>query len=228
MKKIVSIVVLFIATFAVKAQTVEEVVNKHIDAIGGAAALDKIESVVKEGSLNANGYDVALTLTQLKDKGYRMDISVMGMSAYQIITPKEGWSFMPFNGETEPRSLSEAELKDGQDQLDVHSVLYNYAKKGHKVELTGSEKAEGRDCFKLNVVTASGKNRTYFIDKATYLLVKGVSMNKDKEEEFIFSNYKPIEGVQFAHTIVRPQGELNISKITVNSKIDESIFKLSK
>lgn len=227
MKRIFMGALLLVTSFITKAQTVDEIVNKHIEAIGGAAALDRLQSVVKEGNLNAQGYDVAIVMTQVANKAYKMDISVMGMNAYQIVTPKEGWSFMPFNGETAPRTLTEDELKDGLDNLDPQGALYNYAKKGHQVSLVGSDKLEGKECFELSVTTVNGKKRTYYIDKSTYFIIKGVSIKEDKNEEYIYSNYKAVDGVQFAHTTVRPQGELNFSKITVNGKVDESIFKPS-
>jgi hypothetical protein len=48
-----------------QAQTADEVVNKHIDAIGGKDAWKKVTSTKMEGSLNVQGTDVAITITKV-------------------------------------------------------------------------------------------------------------------------------------------------------------------
>ncbi|MBL7750612.1 MAG: hypothetical protein JNN29_04475, partial [Chitinophagaceae bacterium] len=51
------------------AQTADEVINKHVEAIGGADAWRKVTSLRQEGSMTVQGTDVQLVLTVVKDKG---------------------------------------------------------------------------------------------------------------------------------------------------------------
>jgi hypothetical protein len=231
MKKLVTISLLFLSAFSIKAQTVDEIVNKHIDAIGGKEALLKVQSMVREGTLATNGMEVGIKISQLQGKGFRNDISVMGMNGYQIATPIAGWSMMPFGGSTDVKEMTEVEVKEGASNLDCQSSFLDYAAKGYTVELAGSEVVDGKDCFKLNVNRA-GKISNVFIDKSTFLISKTVGKRtvRGNEEDFemSYSNYKKVDGIMVAHTLVRPEGEMTIEKVTINSTIDESIFKPSK
>ena len=50
------ILILVFAQFA-QGQTVDEVLNKHVEALGGKENLSKIKNIVMEGSLNYQGAD---------------------------------------------------------------------------------------------------------------------------------------------------------------------------
>src|SRR5450759_5743929 len=79
------------------AQTADEIVNKHIEAIGGTDAWKKVNSMVTTGTLKMQGAEIPISLTVLNGKGSRQDITVMGMNGYQIVTPTQGWKFMPLS-----------------------------------------------------------------------------------------------------------------------------------
>jgi len=71
------------------AQSAEEVVQKHITAIGGSDNWKKINSLKMAGSINANGMEINITQTILHNKAMRQDISLMGMDGYTIVNNKE-------------------------------------------------------------------------------------------------------------------------------------------
>lgn len=214
------------------AQTADEVIKKHIEAIGGADAWRKVTSMRQEGSMTVQGTDVALVLTVVKDKGSRQDISItaMGMSGYQIITPTEGWNYMPFNGMMAPEAMTADELTKSQDDLDPAGPLLDYQTKGHKVELLGKEDVEGVECFKLKVDTKNGSIQTYFIDPATYYVIRVVSKQDVNGQEVEvptgFANYEKLpEGIVIAKSITLPFGEMTITNVDVNKPVEGSVFK---
>jgi hypothetical protein len=209
-----------------QAQTVDEVVNKYIDALGGKEKLSSLKSVRMTGSMNIQGTDISLTITKLHMKGMRMDISVMGTENYQIVTPGKGVSFMPVQGMASPTDMPEEQAKAAQSQLDVQSALLDYKEKGTSVELLGTE---GSD-FKLKVTFKNGISSTYFIGQKDYRLNKTVSKRNINGEEMdienTYTNYKQVDGFWFAFTTTSSvQGETNYDKIEVNIPVDESIFK---
>ena len=89
------------------AQTADEIINKHITAIGGAENWKKINSMVMDASIKAQGAEIKVTRTQIHNKAMRMDIAVAGMNGYQILTQTAGWGYMPFAGQTkaEPTTI---------------------------------------------------------------------------------------------------------------------------
>ena len=94
-----------------QAQTVDEVINNHIKSLGGKENLQKIQNIVMQGGLSVQGAEIAMTFTQVNNKLSRQDIHVMGMTGYDFITDKEGWSFMPFQGMQKPEPKTADEVK---------------------------------------------------------------------------------------------------------------------
>lgn len=230
MKRILFSLLFVAVAFTTMAQTADEVINKHIMAIGGVEAWKKVNSVKLEGVLVVNGAEVNVTQTILHGKGNRQDISVMGMNGYVIIAPTAGWTFLPFQGQQAPEAMTAENLAESQEELDAQGVLIDYPAKGHTVEYLGKEDIEGTECYKLKVNKKSGTPETMFIDIKTNYLIRNITIRKaDGKEEVIttnFSNYEKLpEGIVVAKSITLSIGELNISKITINGPVDESIFK---
>jgi hypothetical protein len=214
------------------AQTAEEIVAKHIEAVGGAAAWKKVNSLYYEGKMTVQGAEVNVTLTVLNGKGSRQNISVMGMTGYQIITPTAGWNFMPFQGQTTAEAMTADELKQSADDLDVQGKLVDYKSKGHTVEYLGKDDVEGTECFKLKITTKAGNVETIFIDPKSYYVVRSVvkrtANGQESDVQSDLSNYKKLpEGIVVPFSITLPFGELVISKAEVNKQIDEATFKPS-
>lgn len=230
MKRIVLSFLLIATAFITKAQTADEIVAKHIEAIGGADAWKKVNSVKMEGTMIVQGTTVNITQTVLHQKGNRQDISVMGMNGFMIIAPTNGWNFMPFNGQAAPEPMTVEDVAEAQSELDVQGSLIDYAAKGHTVEYLGKDDVEGTDCFKLKINLKSGKSETYFFDAKSYLLIRSIAKQKANGQEVEittnFSNYEKLpEGILVAKSVTLPFGEMNITKITINGTVDESIFK---
>ena len=64
----IAIVAMLVSVFTF-AQTAEEIVAKHIEAIGGAAAWKKVNSLYYEGKMTVQGAEINVTLTALNGKG---------------------------------------------------------------------------------------------------------------------------------------------------------------
>jgi hypothetical protein len=242
--KTLKLTALFIAAAfslaSVKAQTADEIIGKYVEAIGGLENWKKVNSVVQTGSISFNGMEIAVSVTVDNKKGMRRDISVMGMSGYTIVTPTSGWNFMPFQGgQTAPEPMTEEDLKEAQDGLDVHGSLIDYQGKGHSVELLGKEDVDGTECFKIKLTQKGGKVETYFIDPNTYFIVKSVSIMKANGQEAevttTYTNYQKLaEGIYVPMLMSVPLGgpgmnaDLVLSKVEINKLIDQSIFTVSK
>jgi hypothetical protein len=215
------------------AQTADEIVNKHIQAIGGADAWKKVNSMVMGGSIKVQGAEIALTETVLNGKGSREDITAMGMTGYQIVTPTAGWSFMPFQGQKAPEPITADDLKEAQDGLDVQGNLVDYKAKGHTIEYLGTDDVDGVDAYKIKETLKSGKVETIYFDPKTYYIIRTVSKRKANGKEVDvttnLSNYQKLpEGIMVPFSIALPFGEMLISKVEINKPIDENIFKPSK
>ncbi len=224
------IVTLF--TLFVQAQTADEIINKHIESVGGKDAWKKVNSIKQWGSVKVQGNEVSLTITGLNGVGNRQDISVAGLTGYVIITPKAGWNYLPFNGQTKPETMTADDVKQGADDLDVQGNLLDYKAKGHAVEYLGKDDVDGTEAYKLKMTTKAGNVETLYIDPATNYVIRTVSKRKANGQEVDvttnLSNYQKLpEGIVVPMSIGLPFGELKITKVEVNAPVDEAIFKPS-
>ena len=214
----------------VQGQTVDEIVKKHEDAIGGVAAWKKVNSIKDSGDISTNGTDFPITYNRIAGKGLRIDMEVMGMHGYQILTRSAGWSFYPWGGQTKPEPITPDAVRQGASQLELTDHLFDYAAKGYKVEFIGKDDVDGTECLKLKVTTIEGTILTDYIDPTTYFLIREVQKvtSNGRGQDFTsnFSNFQKLpEGIIVPMTIGTLRGEYKITRVEINTITDESIFK---
>jgi len=223
-------------TLQVHAQTAEELVKKHIDAVGGAANWQKVNSMKQSGTLTMQGMPIEVTLTKLNGKGYRQDLNIMGMENYIIMTPTGGWMFFPIQQQTEPKELTADDVKNSTDEMSTQEDFLIYQAAGDKITAEGKETVEGKEYLKLNVAHKNGGATTVYMDPATYYTYRTVSTVKgeDGDEHEVattYTNYKKLpEGVVVAMNIESDAigGALEIKNVEINTVKDESIFQVKK
>ena len=217
-----------------KAQTADEIINKHFDAIGGKDKIDKIKSMYSESTVQVMGNDAPSTLTILNGKGLRMESEFNGQKMVQVFTDKAGWAINPMAGSPDPQAMPDDQYKAGKDQIDIGGPLYNYAAKGSKVELLGKEDS----AYKLKVTNKDGVVTTIYIDPNTYLIKKsvqtGTMMGQEMEITRSFSNFQKTDfGLLYPYTVdISYGGQFNITsnvkKIETNKDVDPKIFEMTK
>jgi hypothetical protein len=229
--KILSAVAFGLMTINSYAQKQEEIISKHIEAIGGKDNWSKVKSIRSEATMKAQGAEIKMTFIQVDKKAMRQNISLMGMEGYSIITEKEGWSFMPFQGQTKPEPMTADDVKNSQDDLYLQDEFLTYKELGAKLEYLGKDDMDGTECFKFKITDKSGEETTYFLDASSYLTIKQTSKikadGKEMENSTLFSNYKKLpEGILYPMTIASDWGDAEYSKVEINPVIDEKEFKL--
>lgn len=222
-------------SFAVQAQTVDEIVNKHIEAIGGKDKITGMKSLRIEADMEVMGNQATSTNTVLYGKGSLTEIDFGGQKIVNCVTAdKGGWSINPMAGQVTAEPMTEEQVKAEKIKLYPGGALFDYAARGNKVEVTGQEDVNGVKAWKLKVTTKEGSNIIYFVDPATYYIVKAVAKinagGQEVEQNFSFSDFKKTDyGFVTAHTTAMelPQGmtvNITIKKVEINKEIDPKIF----
>jgi hypothetical protein len=228
---------MFLAAMAVcsaQAQTVDEIVNKHIEAMGGQDKLKGLQTMYTEGIMEVRGMEIPLKLWLVNDKAMRMEFEVMGSNNIQVVTRTGGWMLMPMQGQ-EIKTLDSSMVHAMQPRLDLAGELYNYKARGRKITLEGKETKDGMETYKLKVENPDGNVITLFVDANTYyidqILSHVVAQGQEMDITTVLSDYKKTDNgyVYPASTTQEPIGtRISVSKIEVNKPVEDSLFAMPK
>jgi hypothetical protein len=232
---ILSVVAAMTLTVSAFAQTADEVIDKHYEAIGGKDNWRKVSSMKMEATVSTQGMDIPITIYQVHNKAMKQEINVMNMMGYVIMTTEGGWNFLPFMGQTAPEPMTADDLEVGKESLDIQGELLDYKAKGHSVELLGKEDVDGTECYKLKLTRKSGRGITFLIDTKTNYVVRTIIKVKANGQEVDqtqnFSNYqKQAFGVVLPLSLENSAlpAPLVVGKVEVNPTIASSVFEVKK
>lgn len=214
------------------AQTADEIINKHIDAVGGKSAIEGVKSLVVESDAEVQGMTGAATTTIVNGKAYKFEMDFAGQKFTNCVSDKGGWMINPMMGSASAQPMPEQQLKMAKNQMSIGGPLYEYASRGNKVELAGQDSAD----YKIKLTSAAGTG-TFYINKKTYYLDKTVTSatmaGQDMEITVKFGDYRKLDGgfvFPYSQTVVQPMATLNFThkKVEVNKTIDPATFDMPK
>lgn len=203
------------------AQTVDEIVAKHVAARGGLDKLKAVQSMRISGKmLMGPGIEVPVTIELKRPRKMRMEMVFQGMTGIQAYDGTSGWQLLPFSGRKDPEPMSPDDTKEAEEQADIDGPLVEWKEKGHTVELVGKEPVEGADAYKLKVTLKSGDVRYVWLDAEYFLELrsegKRMIRGSEMETESSYGDYKEVEGLLFPFAIEGgAKGQPHRQKVTV-------------
>jgi len=220
-----------------KAQTADEIISKHTEAIGGKDKLAKVNSVYIESSTEVMGNESPTKTYIVNGKNYRSESDFGGQTMVQVVNDKSGWAIVPFGGSPDPAAMTDDQFKSSADQVYAADPLADYAVNGAKVELLGQEKVNNANAYKIKYTNKFGIETTYYIDPSTYYIIQSVKqaevMGQSVTVTTTYSNYQKTDfGVFMPYTTNVDMGQfaltVNTKKVEVNKEIDPKIFEMPK
>jgi hypothetical protein len=229
---------IFVAVTFARAQTVDDIINKHINAMGGKDKISSIKTVYTEGDVEVMGQNATMTTYILNGKAFKSETEISGSKIIQCYTQTGGWMINPMSGQTSAVPVPKEQLRGQKSQFQVGGPLFDYAAQGSKAELLGTEDFNGAKDYKIKLTTSDSAVVTYYIDPTTYYISKAVTQvnmeGQDAETTIVFSDYKKTDyGFVYPMTLqlTVPQGftlGITIKKVEINKDIDPQIFDMPK
>lgn len=196
--------------------TLSTVAEKYIAAIGGLAAVEKINSITTDASAKVQGMDLDMNMIQAKGAKMKMEIKMMGNTFQKIVFDgKDG--FMEMQGQKTP--MPEEAKKELAASTELFPEL-GFAKSAD-YKLTGIEKFENEDAY----VVKKDKN-TYYYSVKTGLKLGETKMQKGPQGEMavptVFGDYKVVSGVKLPYKMSQNMGGMPVDFTVKSYQINQS------
>jgi outer membrane lipoprotein-sorting protein len=251
--------------------TATQIVDKNVAARGGLQAWRAVQSLSMSGKMEAGGNDrpgipmpgekavakvvphrpaeqvqLPFVLDLKRPRKMRLELQFNGQTALQVFDGSNGWKLRPFLNRREVENYSEAELKSAASEAELDGFLVDYAEKGTKVELDGTEKVEDRDTYRLKLTLKGGQSIHLWVDAETFLETKleGHPRRLDGKYypvEVYYRDFRSVQGLKLPYlleTVVKnvpgvrdPHGvseKITIEQVQVNPKLEDALFAKPK
>jgi membrane protein implicated in regulation of membrane protease activity len=209
-----------------EAQSASKVIERHINAIGGKKAVEKIDSTDVSGRISSadgrSGVFVQRTKRPLLfsvnmasgDSRWRAGFN--GRSAWQEDSVE---GLRTLYGQAASRVRAEASYAN---------TRFVMPDKVNQVSVAGRDQVRGQPVIVAVAVTPDGTKRTLFFDASSYLLLKDEQQTEAGLEERFFDDYRPVDQVMEPHRIEwHRNGEtfrIAVERVTHNAPLDGQAF----
>lgn len=231
-----AIIAMCVSSFAVSAQTVDEILAKHQEAMGGLDKWNKVKTLVQNTKFTIQGMEIQSKSSILVGKAFRSEIEVMGNKMVQVVEGESGWWIRPqmMGGSGEPEDMPKEMIKVSKNQEAIGSLLLTAKAEGSKIDLVNKEKMDGADVYVIQITKKDGDVGTVYLSASTYLVLKFAAKvnlgGQAVDTELKFSNYKAVDGLYFPFSVetANPMGggtmQVDTTSIEINPKLEASIF----
>src|SRR6266849_9245215 len=109
------------------AQSADSLIAKYIQASGGMARIQALQTLRRTGKFTGGGGFEAVVIQENKRPGsVREEFSIQGMTGITAYDGRTGWKIEPWGGKKDPEALGEEEVKSSLEDSDLDGPLVNY------------------------------------------------------------------------------------------------------
>jgi hypothetical protein len=226
-----------VGIFGGHGHVVDALVEKNIQARGGADAWRAVSTLRLEGRMDlGQGLNVPYVLEQKRPDKMCLDFVFANQKAVQCVDGKAGWQILPFRGQEKPAPMRDPELTEMRDTASIDGLLFDSDERGYRIKLVGHEMIDGRDTKKLEVRLPGGSTRWVYLDTETGLETKLVTTRKlrgkDLLVETVYSDWQDTAGLLIPRrqeTLTEGDAEshfLTVDRVMVNPPIADARFAM--
>ena len=214
--------------------SVDQILDRYLDASGGRAAWQKLHSRVSKGTVDVPtaGASGTVEVHEKAPDRVLITVNIAGTSFTQGFDGTVGWSNDPQNG---VREQTGAELAETKRDADFYHAL-DFRKLYPKASAAGTERIGDKSAYAIEATPAEGgdPDKVYF-DVQTGLLIRAITQHHNPDgsvEPFQedFDDYRTQDGVTIPFTIhqTNPQMSFTIKIDEVHHNVELSNAEFNK
>lgn len=223
-------------------QTADQIIERHIAAIGGRAAFAKLRSRQATGtvSLSTPTGEMPGTIEAMNEAPNKMrmlikiDLTALGVGQLVFDQRFDGVNAYVLDSIQGNHDITGEQL-DTMRSGSFPDPMLNFKQLGATVKLMGTEKVGDRDTYVLRFEPTSGWPVRTYIDTETLMVLQSKvtlrlpELTSEIEQTTTFADYRAVDGVKlpFRLRISSPVQSLSITFTDVkhNVPIDQALFK---
>jgi len=218
MKRILTTFLLLFSSVAlVNAQTADEIAEKYVNALGGAAKMKSVKSRKVDITMTTSGIQLPGVIYEDDQNRQKLELTYQGMKIINSYDGTVAWAQNPSAGMAQPTKLTGAQA-EAMKPTDFLNEFVNHKSRGMKLELKPEEELSGKSYYRIDLTNPGGKLTKYFFDKETYLVAAKKEMEPSIGQEVTtyFSEYKDFDGVKMPTKISAQVGGMELQGVKVN------------
>ncbi len=217
--------------------SVDEIVERHIQAIGGHKKLDAIQSVITRGEYREGTFSIPDAF-MARMRPYYKTICDPRKELGDVCEGYDGsaWEWYKDPGVVlRTVGAAAAAARHGTDLFDS---LVDYKSRGTKVALVGSKTFDAKPAYNLRVTLADGFEKHLLVDQQSFLIVGDRraapihAFGEAVRSENRIGDYREVDGVLFSFLVVEvdinTRKELNrftTQSLSTSEKLDPQFFQ---
>ena len=219
--------------------TVDQVIERNAQAMGGRAAIEAVQSIEVDLHIVDPDFEVDGKYRAARTGRMRIDVLAGGKHVYtEAFDGDDGWQWKGTAIE-KASAKGAAALRHGVELPGKLFGLHELRQRGHRVDLAKREAIDGTNYYSLRITLSDGYTTTLYVDPTSWLItrrrdVRPLHVDVDPTPTTIesrFSDFRNVDGVLFA--FVSTDADLATGKILettsvrsvkLNPQFDASIF----
>jgi len=215
-----------------RAQDAEKIIDQYIKAQGGSKLLSKVQTLTIEGTITnaTDGKSGTYTVDTKLPNRYYSELVVGDRNVIEAYNGKSAWHQTATGEITTLVGVEGAQLEAAGQYY--NSRLVNAKKNKLGVAFVGHAQVRGRDALQIEITTPAGLKREVFFDPQTHLILKESAPIGGIEEQILYDDYRPVNGLKLPHKIELHRGDdsydIAVTRAAVNGAIGERVFDFPK
>jgi outer membrane lipoprotein-sorting protein len=211
--------------------SLDEVMNKVVEAAGGAKALKAVTSRLVKGSLDVVGLSRGGTF-ETYTLAPNKTLTILQPAPTETIKAGYNGSVGWMQTRTGVRILKGAELESVKNESDFY-LLFNLKNRYAKLTLAGKSKIGYREVYVIELHPASGAADRLFVDAETYLPVRMNTMRLLNGAfvpvEIYYDDWRETDGIKVPYVVTQSYQKrtitMTVKEIKSNIPVDGKIFE---